>query len=135
MPFVPYTFTEPDDPAREDDGLFGPGSVTWRIMNSPIMWVAALRALYLQALHPRVIVSCGRCTAPSRQVNCVENGGCRGRYSRGDDGRRADVVRGDRRTAQGAAGDVPRRAQGRAARVPGRADRGRGPAAPGPFGN
>jgi uncharacterized protein (DUF2236 family) len=55
MPFAPYTFTSPDDPAREDDGLFGPGSVTWRIMNSRIMWVAALRALYLQALHPRVI--------------------------------------------------------------------------------
>jgi uncharacterized protein (DUF2236 family) len=35
--------------------LFGPGSVTWRIMNSRSMWVAALRALYLQALHPRVI--------------------------------------------------------------------------------
>ena len=55
MPFTPYTFTSPDDPAREDDGLFGRGSVTWRIMNSRIMWVAALRALYLQALHPRVI--------------------------------------------------------------------------------
>jgi uncharacterized protein (DUF2236 family) len=55
MPFVPYAFTSPDDPARDDDGLFGPGSVTWRIMSSPIMWVAALRALYLQALHPRVI--------------------------------------------------------------------------------
>jgi uncharacterized protein (DUF2236 family) len=55
MPFMPYTCTSPDDPAREDDGLFGPGSVTWRIMNSRIMWVAALRALYLQALHPRVI--------------------------------------------------------------------------------
>ena len=55
MPFTPYTCTSPDDPAREDDGLFGPGSVTWRIMNTRIMWVAALRALYLQALHPRVI--------------------------------------------------------------------------------
>jgi uncharacterized protein (DUF2236 family) len=55
MPFTPYTCTSPDDPAREDDGLFGPGSVTWRIMNSRIMWVAALRALYLQALHPRVV--------------------------------------------------------------------------------
>jgi uncharacterized protein (DUF2236 family) len=55
MPFTPYTCTSPDDPAREDDGLFGPGSVTWRIMSSRIMWVAALRALYLQALHPRVI--------------------------------------------------------------------------------
>jgi uncharacterized protein (DUF2236 family) len=55
MPFTPYTCTSPDDPAREDDGLFGPGSVTWQIMNSRIMWIAALRALYLQALHPRVI--------------------------------------------------------------------------------
>src|SRR5436305_6251675 len=55
MPFVRYAFTSPDDPARDDDGLFGPGSVTWQIMSSPIMWVAALRALYLQALHPRVI--------------------------------------------------------------------------------
>ena len=35
--------------------MFGPESVTWRIMNSRIMWVAVLRALYLQALHPRVI--------------------------------------------------------------------------------
>src|ERR1700730_2579896 len=55
MSFTPYTCTSPDDPARADDGLFGPGSVTWRIMNSRIMWVAALRALYLQALHPRVV--------------------------------------------------------------------------------
>ncbi len=55
MPFTPYICTRPDDPARNDDGLFGPGSVTWRIMSSRIMWVAALRALYLQALHPRVI--------------------------------------------------------------------------------
>ena len=55
MPSTPYTYTSPYDPDREDDGLFGPGSVTWRIMNSRIMWVAVLRALYLQALHPRVI--------------------------------------------------------------------------------
>src|SRR6516164_5311665 len=52
---VPYTYTHPDDPGREDEGLFGPGSVTWRIMSSRIMWVAVVRALYLQALHPRVI--------------------------------------------------------------------------------
>ena len=55
MVSTPYRYTSPYDPAREDDGLFGPGSVTWRIMNSRIMWVAVLRALYLQALHPRVI--------------------------------------------------------------------------------
>jgi len=35
--------------------LFGPGSVTWRVMSSRIMWVAVARSLYLQALHPRVI--------------------------------------------------------------------------------
>jgi len=52
---TPYTYTDPDDPDREDEGLFGPGSVTWRIMSSRIMWVAVVRALYLQALHPRVI--------------------------------------------------------------------------------
>jgi uncharacterized protein (DUF2236 family) len=55
MPYTPYTYTSPDDPAREDEGLFGRESVTWRIMNSRIMWVAVVRALYLQALHPRVI--------------------------------------------------------------------------------
>jgi uncharacterized protein (DUF2236 family) len=52
---TPYRYTSPFDPARDDDGLFGPRSVTWRIMSSRIMWVAVLRALYLQALHPRVI--------------------------------------------------------------------------------
>src|SRR5580700_2561696 len=55
MPSTPYTYTSPDDPAREDEGLFGPGSVTWRVMSSRIMWVAIVRTLYLQALHPRVI--------------------------------------------------------------------------------
>jgi uncharacterized protein (DUF2236 family) len=55
MPYTPYTYTHPDDPAREDDGLFGPGSMTWRVMDNRIMWVAVVRALYLQALHPRVI--------------------------------------------------------------------------------
>lgn len=37
------------------DGLFGPGSVTWRVMGEPLMWVGGFRALYLQALHPRVM--------------------------------------------------------------------------------
>lgn len=50
-----YTYTSPDDPARPDGGLFGPGSVTWRLMDIRVMWVAAIRALLLQALHPRVI--------------------------------------------------------------------------------
>jgi uncharacterized protein (DUF2236 family) len=38
-----------------DHGLFGPQSVTWRIMSEPVMWVAGVRALYLQALHPKVM--------------------------------------------------------------------------------
>ena len=46
---------ESTDPAAAERGLFGPGSVTWQIMNEPVMWVAGFRALYLQALHPRVM--------------------------------------------------------------------------------
>ncbi|MBT2396778.1 oxygenase MpaB family protein [Streptomyces sp. ISL-100] len=38
-----------------DPGLFGPESVTWQIHSDPIMWVAGVRALYLQALHPRAV--------------------------------------------------------------------------------
>jgi uncharacterized protein (DUF2236 family) len=41
--------------AGADRGLFGPGSVTWRMMAEPVMWVAGFRALYLQALHPRAM--------------------------------------------------------------------------------
>jgi len=41
--------------AERDDGLFGPGSVTWRVLGEPVMWVAGLRAMYLQALHPRTM--------------------------------------------------------------------------------
>jgi uncharacterized protein (DUF2236 family) len=55
LPHTPYTYTHPADPDREDEGLFGPGSVTWRVMSNRIMWVAVVRALYLQALHPRVV--------------------------------------------------------------------------------
>lgn len=46
---------EPVDREPADRGLFGPGSPTWRIMGEPVIWVAGLRALYLQALHPRVM--------------------------------------------------------------------------------
>ncbi|KAB1148308.1 DUF2236 domain-containing protein [Streptomyces luteolifulvus] len=38
-----------------DPGLFGPSSVTWQMHGDPMMWVAGVRALYLQALHPRVV--------------------------------------------------------------------------------
>jgi uncharacterized protein (DUF2236 family) len=35
-----------------DPGLFGPGSVTWRVHADPLMSLAGIRALLLQALHP-----------------------------------------------------------------------------------
>jgi len=41
------------DDAVRDHGLFGPGSVTWRIMGEPVLMVGGFRALLLQALHPR----------------------------------------------------------------------------------
>jgi uncharacterized protein (DUF2236 family) len=43
----------------DEDGLFGPGSVTWRILTRPAVLVGGFRAAYLQALHPRVM----RCSA------------------------------------------------------------------------
>ncbi|MCW2897866.1 MAG: hypothetical protein JWO67_131 [Streptosporangiaceae bacterium] len=38
---------------NEDYGLFGPGSVTWRVMGEPVLIVGGLRALLIQALHPQ----------------------------------------------------------------------------------
>lgn len=38
-----------------DLGLFGPGSVTWRLHEEPVLVLAGLRSLYLQALHPRAM--------------------------------------------------------------------------------
>lgn len=38
-----------------DHGMFGPSSVTWRVQLEPVLWVAGMRALLLQSLHPRVM--------------------------------------------------------------------------------
>lgn len=38
-----------------DLGLFGPHSVTWRVHVEPVLFVAGMRALLLQSLHPRVM--------------------------------------------------------------------------------
>ncbi|MFD3717151.1 oxygenase MpaB family protein [Streptomyces sp. NPDC058674] len=38
-----------------DPGLYGPASVTWQCHGEPVMWIAGVRALYLQALHPRAV--------------------------------------------------------------------------------
>ncbi len=46
-----------------DYGLFGPGSVTWRLASEPVMWIAGVRAMYMQALHPRVMLGTWQNTA------------------------------------------------------------------------
>lgn len=40
-----------------DEGLFGPGSVAWRLHSEPALLVGGLRALMLQALHPLAIAA------------------------------------------------------------------------------
>ncbi|MCK8679255.1 oxygenase MpaB family protein [Streptomyces lichenis] len=40
---------------QPDPGLYGPSTVTWHLHSDPMMWVAGVRALYLQALHPRAV--------------------------------------------------------------------------------
>lgn len=50
-------FTQPRLDEREqpvdDHGLFGPGSMTWRVHAGPMLVVGALRALVIEAMHPR----------------------------------------------------------------------------------
>lgn len=41
--------------SEHDLGYFGPGSVTWKLHEEPILLLAGLRSLYLQALHPRAV--------------------------------------------------------------------------------
>ncbi|SEG58708.1 Uncharacterized conserved protein, DUF2236 family [Thermomonospora echinospora] len=45
----------PDGTGEEDFGLFGPDSVTWRVMGEPVLMIGGFRALLLQALHPRTM--------------------------------------------------------------------------------
>jgi len=49
--------------SSRDTGLFGPESVTWRVLSEPVMWIAGLRAMYLQALHPDVMMGTWQNTA------------------------------------------------------------------------
>ena len=46
LPFEQYT----DPPG--DPGLFGPGSLTWRVHGDPTMLIGGLTALLVQTLHP-----------------------------------------------------------------------------------
>lgn len=47
----PLTYGEPDTTSL-DVGLFGPGSMTWRVHSHPVAAIAGVRALMMQALHP-----------------------------------------------------------------------------------
>lgn len=38
-----------------DVGLFGPDSLTWRVHGDPVLAIGGIRALLLQALHPRAM--------------------------------------------------------------------------------
>src|SRR5215813_7643086 len=44
-----------NDRAVEDQGLFGPDSVTWRVVGHPASIVGGLRSLMIQSLHPLAI--------------------------------------------------------------------------------
>jgi uncharacterized protein (DUF2236 family) len=44
-------------PAGTDNGLFGPGSMAWRLHREPALLVGGLRALMVQALHPLAIAA------------------------------------------------------------------------------
>lgn len=57
---MPYATTRdlPDgstSTASPDPGLFGPDSVTWKVVVEPVSFVGGLRALLMQALHPAVV--------------------------------------------------------------------------------
>ena len=46
---------ESDLPTPTDNGLFGPESVTWKVMASPAASVGTATAVLVQMLHPRVV--------------------------------------------------------------------------------
>lgn len=43
-----------------DEGLHGPGSITWRVMSHPATLLGGVRALLLQSLDPRVVAGVAR---------------------------------------------------------------------------
>ena len=47
----PLIYGEPDTQSS-DVGLYGPGSMTWRVHSHPVAAIAGVRALMMQALHP-----------------------------------------------------------------------------------
>src|SRR4030088_1209065 len=53
----PLPFSDGRHPLHDTDpdpGLFGPDSVTWRVMREPLLILGGGRALLMQAAHPLV---------------------------------------------------------------------------------
>jgi len=51
-----FTAMESLDHSTPDPGYFGPDSVSWRIHHDPAAVVGGIRALFLQSLHPEVML-------------------------------------------------------------------------------
>lgn len=51
------TFGTPDT-ISNDQGYFGPETITWRIHSDVMAVVGGVRALFLQALEPELLVEC-----------------------------------------------------------------------------
>lgn len=55
-PLRPSGTVDPDDfPGRQDDGLFGPSSVSWRVFLDPSAQLGLVCAVLMQALHPNMM--------------------------------------------------------------------------------
>jgi uncharacterized protein (DUF2236 family) len=89
-----------------DPGIFGPQSITWRVHADPLLALAGLRALLLQALHPLAMAGVaahsefradpwGRLVRTARYVGTVTYG------TTADAHRAAARVRGLHRTVNG----------------------------------
>lgn len=55
MSEVTTSTTPASAPAREDDGYFGPDSVSWKIFSDPATKLGGLAALLLQSLNPNMM--------------------------------------------------------------------------------
>jgi uncharacterized protein (DUF2236 family) len=83
----------------ETDGLFGPRSVTWRVHSSPLTLLGGMRALLIQALHPRAVAGVAQHSSVGEDTW--------GRFRRTSD-YLLTVVYGSRREAETAAAHVRR---------------------------
>ena len=57
-----FTPMESLDLTTPDPGLFGPDSLSWRVMHDPASALGGVRALALQSLHPEVMLGFDRVT-------------------------------------------------------------------------